>query len=289
MMKKSLFFIALCLIFTISISFAEPEKKLPLRIFLLSFEQEPELNAKFDLIRVNKLISEVNLIWARWGIVWEITDVKNINLAKNIFSGLSEQETDRSLRLKLSTSMSKLSDFDSSSDSDSKVWTVAIFRQFPVKAGGVYAKERGAVFYSELSKLGEGSALILAHELGHALGLDHVGVSHNLMYGGRDRNIEEMQELTGEQVNIAHNQADKGPMRIPANAKGSQGMKKMRANPALGRKKQNIIRRLRRFDRNQDGIISRSEVPYKAYKAFDRLDLNRDSILVQEELSVNAI
>ena len=71
------------------------------------------------------------------------------------------------------------------------IWNVFLVRDFGGTIGGVYLVRQQVVVSAELDPLGSrdlsgGTARILAHELGHSLGLDHVQCSGpgNLMAAG---------------------------------------------------------------------------------------------------------
>ena len=78
-----------------------------------------------------------------------------------------------------------------------------------IDKGGVW-KDGSPVFFAQSN--------ILAHELGHALGLPHVSMQGNLMIDGRLREgsgVGPGTKLTEKQIQAARAQAKTGGPRVP--------------------------------------------------------------------------
>jgi hypothetical protein len=54
--------------------------------------------------------------------------------------------------------------------------------------------------------------------------------------------------------------------------------------PPAGEKRFNLDQFIKRFDKNKDGFLDRSECPEPLQRVFDRLDLNKDGKLSRAEL-----
>ena len=96
------------------------------------------------------------------------------------------------------------------------IWNVFVIRDFGGAIGGVYLLRERVVVAAELDPLGNrdlsrGTARILAHELGHSLGLDHVPctATGNLMVAGCPTGTRT--RLEPFQIQIARQQAERGP------------------------------------------------------------------------------
>lgn len=102
-------------------------------------------------------------------------------------------------------------------------WNVMVFKAFERYSSGVYLTDLPSVLWAEqLPAMGGGAPnppLILAHEIGHSLGLLHYegpNLERNLMCQAVMQNQETATELTEEQVNVARAQAETGRTFLPA-------------------------------------------------------------------------
>ena len=258
--------------------------QLPVRVYLLSFDAAPDLNSTYDEHEVNLLFGEVNAVWRKWGIEWVPETISTLNVDRNEFPGVSAQETKRGFRNKLAAIVP--------AKEGSARRQVAIFRQFPVEASGVYVREKETVFYGELNKDGKRFPIVLAHELGHALGLNHEKKEENLMYGGRAKNPEKTHLLESRQIDLARSVAKGGessrpegtpPSAVPSVRTGSKSGRQGSGAPSPEQRKK-MARRLESFDSNGDGKIELTEVPPKAQRTFGRIDLDGNGSIDSKEL-----
>ena len=102
-------------------------------------------------------------------------------------------------------------------------WNVMVFKAFERYTSGVYLTDLPSVLWAEqLPAMGGGAPnppLILAHEIGHSLGLLHYegpNLERNLMCQAVMQNQETATELTEEQVSVARAQAETGRTFLPA-------------------------------------------------------------------------
>ncbi len=183
---------------------AEDVMTLQVDVFLLEFWGYPHLSAEYGERELEELFAEVNAIWAQAGIQWNLASVERVDLREADFEiptrGFMRP---REFRNAVATVIPE--------DPSAGRWPVYFVRQFPVPGSGVYLVELGTVLYGELNQHGVRRPVVLAHELGHSLGLPHVPQPDNLMYGGRDRNPELTQNLNPRQINRARAQAKIGP------------------------------------------------------------------------------
>ncbi len=184
---------------------------LSVRVHLLQSAQFEALNATLDAGDVALLFAGANRIWEPAGVRWRIESIirepaRNAAAYDKIFRGEGADPLD--VMLSIFPRENLLADG----------WDVFVLRDFGrVGAGGVYISfpEAQVAFVAEIGSSGEqrpsGSGpRVLAHELGHSLGLQHVActTAGNLMAPGcrgQDRT-----RLTAAQIQTVRQQASKG-------------------------------------------------------------------------------
>ena len=178
---------------------------LPVSVHRLKFERDAHLSAQGDYAEVERLFKEVNAIWSKWGITWEVNSIDTVTVKAKDFAlprlGFSARWEFRDAAAELIPE-----------PTGDRRWQVYLVRQFPVNGSGVYVLEKSAVLYGELNKKGRRCPEILAHELGHSLGLSHVPLPGNLMYVGPVRTPSADLKLTPKQIRRALIQATAGPV-----------------------------------------------------------------------------
>ena len=179
---------------------------IPVSVYLLSFSGADKLNARYSPKEVMRLFDDVNAIWKNWGISCTLKTIEKIHLTqKDIRFPAKGFATRREFRDLMAAWIPE--------ETDERHWRVYIVRQFPVKGSAVYISEKQAILYGELHIYGERHPVILAHELGHSLGLRHVPFPQNLMYAGPDKNPDIPATLSPVQIRQARKQALIGPFQ----------------------------------------------------------------------------
>lgn len=259
---------------------------IPVQVYLYRFAASPALDSSLSEGQVRAMFDQVNAIWSRAGVGWQVSTVVHAEASAADFPAVREGEDRATLRKKLVAASPK--------DSTKRTWKVVILREFPVPGGGVYLPETGTIYFAEVTRGDKTSPTILAHELGHTLGLPHLRETGNLMHraAGARNNPQNTTALTQDQITTALRQAELGPIE------GARGMedggdelppgaqRNGEASPRSqgGPPRDRIVARMRSFDTDGDGRIHRADVPEGAQGAFRRIDANGDGVLDKAEL-----
>lgn len=186
---------------------AEPIR-LDVRVHVLQSGEFAPLNSTLAPVDVDTLFAGVNAVWRQAGIVWRVESVVR-EPARNV------GEYARIFRGQLPPSVQALSSIFPTDHLLPGKWDVFVIRDFGDVAGGIYLQTLGVVLFAELgpdgSQAPDGAGRrILAHELGHSLGLPHVTCTPqgNLMAPGCA--FEDRIRLSAEQVAAARKQAARG-------------------------------------------------------------------------------
>lgn len=144
---------------------------LDVRVHLLESEFGP-LDANLTNVEIDALFDEVNAIWQQADIQWAVTEIVRER-------ALNEATYEAILDGVLPASAEALSSVLPSDQLTRGRWDVFFVRTLRTIAGGVYLPLVPAVVVGEFGPLGERDFAvtgprILAHELGHSLGLAHV-------------------------------------------------------------------------------------------------------------------
>lgn len=181
---------------------------LNVRVHLLQSAEFEPLNSGLSDAALATLFEGVNAIWERAGVVWNVESIIR-EPAQNA------EEFLRAFRGEVPPSVQILSSIFPQDSLLRGEWNVIVVKDLGAIAGGFYLNTVGVVIFGEFGPIGAQSVTgagrrILAHELGHSLGLDHVPCTPegNLMSPGcasADRT-----RLTTEQVESARRQAARG-------------------------------------------------------------------------------
>ncbi len=146
--------------------------ELAVRVHLVQSDQLEALNVGLSDGEVAQLMAAVNEVWAEADIHWSLEsivreDARNESLFRHAL-------TDPTV-----SPISVLTSVLTSENLAPDIWNVFMIRDFGGGLGGVYLGIEGVVVSAEIDPSGQrdidgGMARILAHELGHSLGLVHV-------------------------------------------------------------------------------------------------------------------
>ncbi len=158
--------------------------ELAVRVHLVRSDQLEALNVRLSDAEVDELMTAVNETWAQAGIIWGVESIVRDD-ARNE-SLFSHALMDPTVSL-----VSVLTSVLTPENLGADIWNVFMIRDFGGELGGVYLPIERVVVSAEIDPGGQrdttgGMARILAHELGHSLGLDHVPCTAqgNLMAAG---------------------------------------------------------------------------------------------------------
>jgi len=182
---------------------------LPVRVHRLSSAVD-HLNGTMNDEAIAEYLAHVNALWAQACIQFELESVVESTATAQgeaVFTAAVETPVKGGVANALSSVVP-------SQDLLEKGWNVVLIRSFGVPASGYYNSEADAVFFAEGKNPNNPThPTILAHELGHALGLPHYsgpGVEVNMMHAGGGGKPEESIELTADQIAAARAQAATG-------------------------------------------------------------------------------
>ena len=158
--------------------------ELAVRVHLVQSEQLEALDVRLSDAEVTQLMTSVNETWAQAGIRWSVESIVREDARNEAMFRLALMDPRVS---PISVLPSVLTRENVRPD----IWNVFMIRDFGGGLGGVYLGIDGVVVSAEIDPSGlrdieGGMARVLAHELGHSVGLVHVPCTAqgNLMAAG---------------------------------------------------------------------------------------------------------
>ena len=158
--------------------------ELAVRVHLVQSDQLDELNVRLSDAEVAELMTTVNETWAQAGVTWILESIVREDARNESLFGLTL--TDSTVN-----PVSVLTSVLTPENVQADIWNVFLIRDFGGGLGGVYLPIEKVVVSAEIDPSGQrdidgGMSRILAHELGHSLGLVHVPCvgQGNLMAAG---------------------------------------------------------------------------------------------------------
>jgi len=220
----------LCSIFPSNVHSDEPGAagereviRLPVRVHRFQSDKERMLNCSLTDAEIREQFEAVNETWAQAKISWEIESiVDTVAQAPDAFA-----EAIKNPRGRLAAAL--VGNF-SRENLLKDGFNVVVGEDYGRSIGGVFIPTAdGVVFYAKHGPKGLQTPAVLAHELGHALGLPHTifEKDNNLMMGsGASRVPTRVKPITDSQIQIARHYAKTGkpfkPPRVPPPSRSNE-------------------------------------------------------------------
>jgi Ca2+-binding EF-hand superfamily protein len=189
---------------------AKNEITLPVRVFRMKSDVSEKINCRLSDQDIKALFEIVNENWAQADIRWQVESLRDLpvasSLAKEFDTGVKGGVKNAPLKTLTKTYRQE--------DLLNPGFNVFIVESLGKGLGGVFRPVPfGDVIYARVSPRGMPVPAILAHELGHSLGLPHTVFekNNNLMMGSSPGRVPaRVKPLTASQIKLARAQAATG-------------------------------------------------------------------------------
>ena len=190
---------------------------LPVRVLRMNSEIDHRLDCSLSDAEIREQFATVNRTWNQAKIVWAIESIVDVRAEQpKAFAEAMKNPRGRLARALVSNI--------SEDDLLPSGFNVFIAEDYEKSMGGVFIpQEKGIVFYAKRGPKGDQTPAVLAHELGHALGLPHTifEKNNNLMMGsGPERVPTPTKPITASQIKIARAVAETGKPFSPKQTRG---------------------------------------------------------------------
>lgn len=161
---------------------------IPINLVSLEFEAAKPLSSTWGEVEASELIGQLNQIYQQYGIEWKLNDTNKLKVNATQYQEVHFQESIKSFLSKITRAIG------TPGQGSRSIPTIYVIKSFPKGAEEVAINlpQLNSVLFSERTEAkGKGSPAILAHELGHNLGLTDIPPNEsNLMSKNRPKGMQ---------------------------------------------------------------------------------------------------